>query len=90
MISSEICNLVKWVIESASVSSPLFSNISTKLAEPTANPRDKTKSRYVSKITYINGQTRKVISEIDIKNPEEVEHKIYNLIHRENKGAVEN
>jgi len=73
MISSEICNLVKWVIESASVSSPLFSNISTKLAEPTANPRDKTKSRYVSKITYINGQTRKVISEIDIKNPEEVD-----------------
>jgi len=25
-----------------------------------------------------------------IKNPEEIEHKIYNLIHRENKGAVEN
>ena len=73
MISSEICNLVKWIIESASVSRPFFSNISTKLAEPTANPRDKTKSRYVSKITYINGQTRKVISEIDIKNPEEVD-----------------
>ena len=73
MISSEICNLVKWIIESASVSSPLFSNISTKLAEPNANPRDKTKSRYVSKITYINGPFRKVISEIDIKNPEEVD-----------------
>jgi len=73
MISSEICNLVKWIIESASVSNSLFSRISTKLAEPSANPRDKTKSRYVSKITYINGQTKKVISEIDIKNPEEVD-----------------
>lgn len=73
MISSEICNLVKWIIESASVSRPLFSNISTKLAEPNADPRDKTKSRYVSKITYINGPFKKVISEIDIKNPEEVD-----------------
>ena len=73
MISIEICNLVKWIILSASKISPLFSTISTKPAVPNANPRDKTVSKYVSKITYINGPLKKVISEIDIKNPEEVD-----------------
>jgi hypothetical protein len=71
MISSEICNLTRWIIESASVSNPIFRNISVKLAIP--QPLNRYSSKYVSKITYVNGPLRKVISEIDIKPLEEVD-----------------